>query len=140
VLLQESAEAGGRYIDGTLIAALIANGIAVIALFKDAIASRLTRASIDFYDVGALSVYFGVNGLVVEIVGTIHALNADQFVRSLKVTVTRDRDSSRHDFVWRSSRVTCPPKTGPQRMRVLDGNWSQGGQDAWQPVYAGADC
>jgi hypothetical protein len=35
--------------------------------------------------------------------------------------------------------LTCPPKTGPQIMRVLDGNRSQGGQHAWQPVYAGAD-
>jgi hypothetical protein len=25
--------------------------------------------------------------------------------------------------------LTCPPKTGPQILRVLDGNWSQGGHD-----------
>jgi hypothetical protein len=35
--------------------------------------------------------------------------------------------------------VTCPPKTGPATMRVLDGNWSRGGQHAREPVYAGAD-
>ncbi len=35
--------------------------------------------------------------------------------------------------------LTCPPKTGPARMRVLDGNSSQGGRDAREPVYAGAD-
>ena len=35
--------------------------------------------------------------------------------------------------------LTCPPKTGPRIMRVLDGNGSQGGQHAWEPVHAGAD-
>jgi hypothetical protein len=111
MLLQELTNDGNRYIDWTLIAALFANIIAFLALTKDLIIARFKNPLIDFYEVGSLSIYFGALGAGIEIMGTVRAIHEDQFVRALRVVITNNRDSSRHSFVWRSTRV---PSMGPQ--------------------------
>jgi hypothetical protein len=72
------------------------------------------------------------------------AVRPDLSEENLQALLTEGHESETLDYKESCdinvNDVTCPPKTGPARMRVLDGQMAQGGQDAREPVHAGADC
>jgi hypothetical protein len=89
--------------------------VAVLALIQPLLSYTyrqvFRRGSARLYESGLLGVYYGTQGPSLEVLGTVRATHEDQFIRSIRATVIKERDSSRHEFQWRYSRV---PSFGPE--------------------------
>ena len=65
--------------------------------------------AVDIYETGAIEVGYSTFGPTVGLNGTLRAVDRDQFVRSIGLTVTKMKDHSIHSFEWgvfRGGKVT----------------------------------
>jgi len=68
----------------------------IVALYK----KFFRQGSIDIYETDTIEVGFSGLGPTIGLYGTLCAMHRDQFVRSVNLTVVRQKDSSTHQFGW----------------------------------------
>ena len=68
----------------------------IVALYK----KFFRQGTIDIYETDTIEVGFSGLGPTIGLYGTLSAIHRDQFVRSVNLTVVRQKDSSTHQFEW----------------------------------------
>jgi hypothetical protein len=93
-------------LSGIALAVAFALGVGLLRgqLGVIAVAKRLRRAKLDFFESQNLEIGFSQFGPTVALIGTVRTLHKDYFVRAISVTVTRKRDSIRRSFDWSTFR------------------------------------
>jgi len=71
----------------------------VIALLK-----KLRRPRLALYETGTLEVGYATLGPTLGKMGTLNTSHKDAFIRGIRITVTKKKDSSSHVFQWRAFR------------------------------------
>jgi hypothetical protein len=86
-------------------ASLIVAVIALVQVWVIALWRRFfRRGSLDIHETGLIEVGFSQFGPTIALLGTLRAINHDQFVRRMRLVITRRRDGARHSFDWESFR------------------------------------
>lgn len=98
---------GTRSIDTLKWAGPLAVAVAALILpWLGAFWNKYVRqASIDVYETANIDVGYSTVGSTIGLQGTLRALHHDQFIRSIKLTVTRNSDGARHHFEWAGFRT-----------------------------------
>jgi len=60
---------------------------------------------VEIYETGTLEVGYSAFGTTLALHGTLRALNAGSFVRTINLSITRTKDSARHAFEWGAFRA-----------------------------------
>jgi hypothetical protein len=78
--------------------------VAVLALIQPWVVGVWRRffrqGTIDIHETGTVEVGYSQFGPTIGLYGTLRAIFRDQFVRSMELMVTKQKDSSKHSFEW----------------------------------------
>jgi len=84
--------------------------IAIIALLQPWLLfiykKYLKRGKVVFFETGNIEIGFSNYASTIGISGTLRSLNTDFFVSKISLELTKDRDSSKHNFEWSIFRDT----------------------------------
>lgn len=83
----------------------------IIALYKKIV----KNGEIDIYETGLIEVGFSGTAPTIELNGTLRALNKDVFVKSIELSITREKDKAQHIFSWAAF---CPPQISSTETRT----------------------
>ncbi len=76
------------------------------------------RGSLCIYEAGAIEIGYAIVGPTVGLMGTLRAVNEDQFVSRISVSVTRRKDGARHVLEWAVLRPSSLTLGGNQPLSV----------------------
>lgn len=82
---------------GALIVAFIGFGQFWVKILWD---KYFRKGEIAYYETGTIVVGYSRSGPTIGLNGTIRALNKDVFIRTIDLSVVREKDKAQHDYKW----------------------------------------
>jgi len=78
--------------------------IAIVALIQPWVRTLwkkcFQQGKIEIYRTGDIEIGYSAFGTTIGLNGTLRCINRDLFVQSIKLKLTKQKDSSKHDFEW----------------------------------------
>ncbi len=96
--------------------------VAVLALLQPWIIivfrKLFVKGTVEIYETGSIEVGYSSFGATIGLHGTLRVLQRDQFIRSIELTVTKQKDHSTHVFNWGAFRTQKLTASGAEEASV----------------------